>query len=51
MKLEEIIKKTIFENEGLFSKEELLIVNSNLKVVKKIYLLGLINGRQIYGKN
>lgn len=46
MGLEEII----LENEGLFNKEELLMINSNLKVIKKIYLLGLINGKQIYGE-
>ena len=50
MKLEEIIDEIILENEELFNKEELLMINSNLKVIKKIYLLGLINGKQIYGK-
>lgn len=51
MELEEIIDEIILENEELFNKEELLMINSNLKVIKKIYLLGLINGKQIYGKN
>lgn len=51
MELEEIIEEIILENEELFNKEELLMINSNLKVIKKIYLLGLINGKQIYGKN
>ena len=50
MELEEIIDEIILENEELFNKEELLMINSNLKVIKKIYLLGLINGKQIYGK-
>lgn len=50
MGLEEIIDEIILENEGLFNKEELLMINSNLKVIKKIYLLGLINGKQIYGE-
>ena len=45
MELEEIIDEIILENEELFNKEELLMV------IKKIYLLGLINGKQIYGKN
>ena len=51
MELEEIIDEIILENEELFNKEELLMINRNLKVIKKIYLLGLINGKQIYGKN
>ena len=51
MELEEIIDEIILENEEIFNKEELLMINSNLKVIKKIYLLGLINGKQIYGKN
>ena len=51
MELEEIIDEIILENEELFNKEELLMINSKLKVIKKIYLLGLINGKQIYGKN
>lgn len=51
MKLEEIVKERIFENEKLFSKDELSILNDNFKVIKKIYLLGLINAKQIYGKN
>lgn len=50
MGLEEIIDEIILENEELFNKEELLMINSNLKVIKKIYLLGLINGKQIYGE-
>lgn len=45
---EQIIKDRIKENENLFSEEELLIINSNIKVIKKIYLLGLTNGRNIY---
>lgn len=50
MGLEETIDEIILENEELFNKEELLMINSNLKVIKKIYLLELINGKQIYGK-
>lgn len=50
MRLEETIDEIILENEELFNKEELLMINSNLKVIKKIYLLGLINGKQIYGE-
>lgn len=48
MNVERIVKERIKENENLFEEEELKIVNDNIKITKKIYLLGLINARQIY---
>ena len=48
MELEEYVKERIKENEKLFSKEDLEIINSSIKVIKKIYLIGLVNGRNIY---
>lgn len=48
---EEIIKERIEENKELFSKEELCIIEKNDTIIKKIYLLGLINGRDVYGNN
>lgn len=47
---EEIVRERIKENEDLFTKKELEIIEKNFSTVKKIYLLGLINGREIYGK-
>ena len=35
--------KNIKENEKLFSKEELEIINNSIKVVKKIYLLAFLD--------
>jgi hypothetical protein len=43
MELEEIVKERIKENEKLFSKEELEIINNSIKVVKKIYLLAFLD--------
>lgn len=43
MELEEIVKERIKENEKLFSKEELEVINSSIKVVKKIYLLAFLD--------
>jgi|GEM_PF-2735916 hypothetical protein len=43
MELEEIVKERIKENEKLFSKEELEMINSSIKVVKKIYLLAFLD--------
>lgn len=49
--MEEWIEERIKENVELFSKEELKIVKSNFKLMKKVYLMGLINGREIYKNN
>ena len=48
--MEEILKQRIKENEELFSKEELKTIENNIILTKKIYIIGLINGKQIYGK-
>lgn len=49
--VEKIVKERIKENEKLFTMEELKIIKDNAKIVKKIYLIGLVNGKQIYGNN
>ena len=46
--IEKILKERIEENEELFNKKELSLLNNNIKTIKKIYLMGLINGRNIY---
>lgn len=45
---EEIVREVMKENKELFTKEDFKIINNNFKTVKKIYLIGLINGREIY---
>lgn len=50
MKMEKITKDIINNNKELFSENELEIINQNIKIVKKIFLLGLLSGREIYGK-
>ena len=49
--MEEWIEKRIEENEKLFSEEELKITKNNFSLIKKMYLIGLINGREIYKNN
>lgn len=49
--IEEILKERIEENKKLFNKKELKTINNNFNIIKKIYILGLINARQIYGNN
>ena len=46
--LKEIVKERVKENEKLFTEEELNFIKNNSKIIKKIYLLGLINGKSIY---
>lgn len=43
-----IIERRIKENKKIFSKEELEIINNNMEIVKKIYVMGIISGREIY---
>lgn len=50
MKVENIIKERIKENINLFTNEELRLINKSMEIMKKMYLLGLINGKEIYGK-
>jgi len=50
MELEEIVKERIKENEKLFSEEELKTIENNIILTKKVYMIGLVNGKQIYGK-
>lgn len=47
MKIEEIVKKRIEENQELFSKKEIEIINNNPVIIKKIYLLGLLDGKNL----
>ena len=46
--VEKIVKERIKENEKLFSKKELKFINNNVNIIKKIYLIGLINGNEIW---
>lgn len=49
--MENVVKNRIIENKNLFKSEELVIIKNNMKIIKKIYLLGLHDGRDIYIKN
>ena len=40
---EEIVRERIKENEELFSKEELQIIEKNSLLIEKIYLLGVLD--------
>lgn len=50
IKIEKIVEERIEENQKLFNEEELKIIKNNVNIIKKVYLIGLLNGRQIYGK-
>lgn len=46
--VEEIVKERIKENEKLFTKKELKFINNNFNLIKKIYLIGVINSKEIW---
>ncbi len=46
--VQEIVRKRVQENQNLFTKEELEFIEGNMELMKKMYLLGLINGRETY---
>ncbi len=49
--VEEIVRERIKENRTLFNNEEYNILEENINLVKKMYILGFINARSIYGNN
>ena len=49
--LENFIEERIAENRNLFTKEELKIIKKHPKCIRKIYLLGAMNGRTCYHQN
>lgn len=46
--VKEIVKERIKENEKLFSKKELKLINLNCNLIKKIYLLGALDESQLH---
>lgn len=48
MKIEKIFEERVEENRKLFTEKDMLTINNNKDIMKKIYLLGLMNGRDIY---
>lgn len=46
-----ILEERIHINKNLFTEDELTNINKNASIYKKIYLIGLSDGREIYGKN
>lgn len=49
--VEKIIEDRIIENKEMFNRKEIELLLRNFNATKKVYLIGLINGKQIYGKN
>lgn len=49
--VEEIVRERIRENKELFNKDEYNILEGNINLAKKMYILGFINARNIYGNN
>lgn len=49
--VEEIVRERIRENKMLFNNEEHNILEENINLAKKMYILGFINAREIYKTN
>ncbi len=47
--LGKFVAERIEENKKLFTKQEIMSIKNNNNLVKKIYLLGLINTIDCYG--
>ncbi|MCI8411914.1 MAG: hypothetical protein HFJ40_05740 [Clostridia bacterium] len=45
--LNNFIKERIKDNEVLFNKQEYDIINNNSDLIKKIYILGVKDGKEI----
>lgn len=43
MEIKEFIKERIESNKGLFKKDELEKIKTNIEIISKIYLLGSID--------
>ncbi len=41
--VEQIVKERIEENKKLFNEKELKIINNNVNIIKKIYILGILD--------
>lgn len=44
LNVEKIVKERIKENKKIFNKEELIFLNNNVNIIKKIYLVGIVDG-------
>ncbi len=49
--LSTFFEKRIEENKTLFTKGEITCMKENHKCIKKVYLLGLIDGKDCYKKS
>lgn len=45
--MEKIILEIIQDNEHLFTKEEIIFIHKKISFIKKIYMLALINVKEI----
>lgn len=49
--LESFIKDRVEENKELFTGEELRQIKAHKRCMNKVYLLGLMNGRECYKRD
>ena len=50
VEMEEWVKERIEENKELFTTEELVIIQENLELCKKLYIMAIVNLNDTYKK-
>lgn len=45
MNLEKLVKERIENNKNIFSKNELILLNNYASITKKVYLVGVMDGK------
>ena len=45
--MEKFIRQRIKENKNLFNEDEILQIEKNYTIMKKIYILGISDGKEI----
>lgn len=43
--MEDLFVERIEKNKNIFTEEELTFIESNVNIIQKIYLLGLLDGK------
>lgn len=46
-----LLKEVLQDNKILFTKEELDCIKKNFNTIKKVYIIGVINSKEVYESN
>lgn len=51
MNLNDFVYERIEENRALFSNEEWDVIESNSELIKKVYIIGVMNNKSVENEN